>query len=170
MQQRLGAARRGQARLGAARRGQALLGAARLLFFNPVTGQMHLGTFFPTRSQARCIQALLSKFLSNSRPYITFKPPRLFLEAVLLYISINTCITTPLQTLPFPFLLDILHSDTYHTCKRCITNASSEEAPMNFLIYHCITDFSYLTNNGSKNNFGPTNLLYLVLPVCCYTI
>ena len=36
---------------------------------------------------------------------------------------------------PFPLPLSALHKDAYRACKSCVTNASSEEEPRNFLIY-----------------------------------
>ena len=46
-----------------------------------------------------------------------------------------------MQTFTFPLSLGTLHSDGYHTHLQTlyITNASSEEEPRHFLIYHYIT-------------------------------
>ena len=92
-------------------------------------GQIHLGTFFSTQSQARRIQALLSKFLSDFGPYMTFKHYRLFWK-----------LANPLQTFPFSRSSGTLYSGAYRTCKCGISIiASSKEKSGHFLIYHYIT-------------------------------
>ena len=103
-------------------------------------GQMHLGTYFSTQTQARCIQALLSKFLSNFKPYLTVELHRLFWRQRFCFRSYQG-LRNHFQIIPFSSLI------RYFTLRRVlhwltlyITNASSKEELRHFLIYHYITD------------------------------
>ena len=99
-----------QLRLGAARHIQALI--------------------FYSQTQARRIQALLSKCLSKFVPYLKFKLHRLFWRQRFSY-RFQYQPTNPLQTLHFPLSLGNFHSGPYHQC-----NASSKKKPKHCLIYH----------------------------------
>ena len=92
-------------------------------------GQTHLCTYFSTQPQARRIQAILNKFLSDFGPYLTFKLNRLFWRRRLSFPNLYFSSLFRYLTLG-----RVSHLQTLY-----ITNDSSEEKPRHFLIYRYIT-------------------------------
>ena len=78
-------------------------------------GYTHLGTYFFTQSQARRIEALLNKHLSNFELCLTFNFTDCF-GGKSFALDPQQQLTNSLQALPCPLLLGTLHSNVYHQC------------------------------------------------------
>ena len=78
----------------------------------------------------------LGTFLSDFDHFFTFKRQRRIWRRKFSFSSNNSL--QPFSK-PFPLLLGTLHMSSYCTCKCCITNASSKEEAIRFLISHYIT-------------------------------
>ena len=104
-------------------------------------GQTHLGTYFSTRSQARCIQALLRKFFLaiSFGLYLTGQLHRLFWRRRFCFDPYNG-----LQTLSKPFIFFshqapytrkriTLANALYHQCLQC----RRAQALFNLPLHHC---------------------------------
>ena len=88
----------------------------------------------------------------------------------------NKGLQTLTKSFPFPFSLGTLHLNMYCSCKRCITNAFSEEESRHFLIYHyitgCLIHSYFLTNtaDGLMGLLDSSFMFFCYYELCFYLV